>query len=374
MTIKRPDVLVVGSGVIGCSIAYSLAKRGAAVTVLERDTPGGVASRASAGMLVPTAEGLPKGPLLNLALRGLKMFPSLAQELLEEGGMDVEYSPSGVILPAYTEEEAAEQQKRAQTDRRGLRWLSRAEALEHEPLLGTWPHGALYQPNEGHVNPVKLTDGFTQAAARRGVAFHYGVEVDGLLRHGKRVTGVRTGTTEWQADAVVVAAGSWSGTLARRVGITVDVQPVRGQVVLLKALPQPLRSIVFGHPGYIVPRGDGTLLVGASQEFVGFENRPTAGNLAMLLEASRRLVPVLEQATFLDTWTGLRPGSPDEAPILGPVPGLQGLALATGHFRNGILLSAVTGELMAEYLLHGTAAPLRPFGLERFGEPGQKKG
>lgn len=371
---KRPDVVVLGAGIIGCSIAYSLVKRGAAVTVLERDTPGGVTSRASAGMLVPTAEGLPKGPLLNLALRGLKMFPALAEELLEEGGVDVEYSPSGVILPAYTEEEAAEQQKRAETERRGLRWLSRAEALEHEPLLEPSLHGALFHPNEGHVHPVKLTDGLTQAAARRGAAFHFGVEVDGLVRQGARVVGVRTGGMEWQAGAVVVAAGSWSGAVARWAGVAVDVQPVRGQVVWLRAVPQPIRSVVFGQTGYIVPRRDGTLLLGATQEFVGFENRATAGNLAMLLEGGKRLVPVLEQATFLGTWSGLRPGSPDEAPILGPAPGLAGLALATGHFRNGILLSAITGELMAEYLLHGKGAPLEPFSVERFGEQKQKKG
>ncbi|MBM3947369.1 MAG: FAD-dependent oxidoreductase, partial [SAR202 cluster bacterium] len=289
MTMKRPDVLVVGAGVIGCSVAYSLVKRGASVTVLERDTPGGVTSRASAGMLVPTAEGLPTGPLLDLALRSLKMFPSLARELLEEGGVDVEYSPSGVLLPSYTEEEAGEQRRRAATEGQRLTWLTRAEALEREPLLGTWLHGALFQASEGHIHPVKLTDALTQAAARRGAAFHFGVEVDGFLRERKRVTGVRAGGTEWQAGTVVLAAGSWSRGLASREGFALDVKPVRGQVVSLRAVPQPLRSIVFGHPGYIVPRRDGTLLLGASQEMAGFQIRPTVGNLAMLLEAGKRL-------------------------------------------------------------------------------------
>jgi glycine oxidase len=373
MTVKRPDVLVVGAGVIGCSVAYALAKRGASVTVLERDTPGGVTSRASAGMLVPTAEGLPSGPLLDLALRSLAMFPSLAAALLEDGGVDVEYSPSGVLLPASTDEVAAELRARAKSGQDGLRWLSRAEALEREPLLEPSLHGALFQPNEGHVHPVRLTDGLTQAAARRGAAFHFGMEVDGLVRQGNRVVGVRTGGTEWHAGAVVLAAGSWSGALARWAGVAVDVLPVRGQVVSLRVVPQPIRSVVFGRPGYLVPRRDGTLLLGASQEWVGFENRSTAGNLAMLLEAGKRLVPVLEHATFLATWSGLRPGSPDEAPILGPAPGLEGLALATGHFRNGILLSAITGELMAEYLLHGKAQPLEPFSVERFSERQDKR-
>ncbi|MSQ12232.1 MAG: glycine oxidase ThiO [Dehalococcoidia bacterium] len=366
MTEKRPDVLIVGAGVIGCSIAHALVRRGAAVTVLERDYPGAVTSRASAGMLVPTAEGLPAGPMLNLAVQSLRLYPTLAETLREESGVDVEYSACGVLVPAFGDQAAQALKTRLSPDNPALQWLPRAVALEREPLLNPTLLGALFHPSEGQVNPAKLVEALTQAAARMGAAFHYGVAVDGLVRHGGRVAGVRTGSSEWHAGATVLAAGAWSGALSRWAGVPLDIQPVRGQVVSLRCVPQPLRTVVFGQPGYLVPRRDGTLLVGATQEWTGFENRATAGNTRMLLESAKRLLPALDSATFLDTWSGLRPASPDEQPVLGPVPGLDGLAVATGHFRNGVLLAPVTGELLAAYLLRGTAAPLKPFGVERF--------
>jgi glycine oxidase len=366
MTTRHPDFLIIGAGAIGAAIAHALARHGAAVTVLERDHPGGATSRAAAGMLTPTGEGIPPGPLRDLSLHSLRLYPDLARRVLDEAGVDIELSMCGVLLPAFTDEMASAYQARAsQEGPDGLRWLHRADALKHEPLLAESLRGALFHPTEGHVNGSRLTDGLTQAAARLGAAFHYGVEVSGLLRDSNHVLGVRAGGSDWHAGTVVLAAGAWSGDLAAQTGISLDIHPVRGQTISLRLVPQPIKHVIYGHPGYLVPRRDGTLTLGATQEWAGFDLRATAGNVRMLLETCRQVLPALDNATFLGVSTGFRPGSPDESPILGPVSGLTGLAVAIGHFRHGILLAPATGEFMADYLMHNRAAPLKPFSTDR---------
>ena len=362
------DVIIVGGGVIGCTIAYYLSKGGASVAVVERGEVGGEASGAAAGMLVPPAAALPGGPLRDLCLASLGAFPSLVGSLQQETGVDVQFLTAGILVVAETEEQG--QGLRQIVGRRelglfGFEWLEGEPLRLLEPGLSPALPGAAYSPGQHHVNPGHLTQALARAAAARGAELHQGTAVKGLLTRGGRVMGVRTGAGTIPADNVVLAAGPWTGVLARRLGVNVPTRPMRGQMLAYRS--SLVRNMISGTEGYLVPKAGGFLFAGATVEDVGFRRRTTKRALAGLRRMARTLVPSLRQAPVVDAWAGLRPGSPDGLPILGPVPGVEGLWVATGHFRNGILLAPVTGELMARSILKGRAVPeLAPFSPSRF--------
>jgi glycine oxidase len=364
------DVVIVGGGVIGCSIAYHLASAGASVTLFERNEVAGEASGAAAGMLAPLSESPRPGPFVELCLASLRLFPTLADALREETGIDIEYLPSGILRVALTEDEERELRHRLEWQRSlglPLEWVD-SEALRRlEPRL-TPARGALYSPQEHQVSAGRLTQALAQAAARRGVVFEQGVAVTGLLTHGRQVTGLRTSSGKVSAGRVVLAAGSWTGAFARRLGVPLPVRPVRGQMLAYADSAQTLRHIVWGEAAYLVPKANGFLFVGATVEDVGFRSATTVRGQRGLQRGARGLVPSLAHSEIASFWAGLRPGSPDGLPILGPVPGWDGLTVASGHFRNGILLSPITGRLMAQLLTEGrTEVSLAPFSPARFG-------
>lgn len=367
-----PDVIVIGGGVVGCAAAFFLAERGAQVTLLERDTTGAHASGAAAGMLAPIAESEDEGPFFDLCLRGLEQLAAVVPRLRERTGIDPLYSPCGVLRVALHEEESeALRSRAARLAHHGLRWLNAEEARSLEPGLTPEARGAIHSPREAHVSSPGLVRAYAAAAAAAGARLVEGAEVTGLTRSGGRVTGVRTAAGEMAAGAVVLAAGAWSGPLAREGGLRLPVEPVRGQILALDNLPGGPERIVWGGGAYLVPRRDGSVTVGATVERVGFDARVTAAGAASLLAAAPRLLPLLADATFRRAWAGLRPAAPDRLPVLGPAADVPGLFLATGHFRNGILLSAVTGELLADWILAGRAPwPQNPFAVERFQPPG----
>jgi glycine oxidase len=370
---RAADVAVVGGGVIGCAVAYYLARAGVRVAVLERNHIAAEASSAAAGMLAPLAEGAAPGPFLDLALASLSRFGPLAEELRDATGIDVELLTTGLLRPALDDAEAADYQASLAWQRNlglPLRWLDAAEVRALEALVTPDVRGAVYSEAEHQVNPPRLTKALARAAAARGAVLHLGAVVRGLLREGDRIVGVRLADGELRAEHVVLAAGAWAAACGEWLGLPVPVEPVKGQMLAV-APPPGLRGqlcrTLYGRHGYLVPKADGTIYVGATVERAGYDRRVTAAGIGDLLGLLRRLAPPLAEASFVRAWAGLRPGTPDHLPLLGPVPGLRGVSLAAGHYRNGILLAPITGELIAQAVLgQPTTLPLAPFSVERF--------
>lgn len=349
------DVLVVGGGVVGCSVAWHLAREGLSVTVLERGAIAGQASGAAAGMLAPLGEAESAGPFLEWGLRSLDRFESLAQELREVSGVDPEFVRSGILRVATDEAGAIELARQRERVGAELCWLSADELRRTAPLVTEAAHGALWSPREAHVRSPLLARAYARAAEACGARVEEGVPVMGLLRERSRVVGVETPDGVRPSAWVVLCAGSWTRTAAAWIGpgIDVPITPVRGQIVALDAPPAGLASIVWGAGGgvYLVPKLDGSVVVGATSERVGYDRRVTADGVAGLLRSAAQLVPALGDASFRGAWAGLRPESPDGLPLVGPVPTVDGLLLAAGHYRNGVLLSPATGELVADGVL-----------------------
>ncbi len=357
------DVIVVGGGVVGCAVAWFLAREGVAVTLLERGEIAGQASGAAAGMLAPLIEADPERDggrvLLRWGRHCLEQFPALVAELRESAGVDPEYRGSGLLRVARDPAEAAALERRA-----GLladaevSWLAPDAARALEPQLAPDLAGALHSPREGHVRSPLLVRAYAQAAARRGARIETGAPVMALVRERARVVGVETAEGRRAAGQVVLCAGSWTPSFAAGLGAPLPVAPVRGQIVSLDAPDPPFSSIVWGGSTYLVPKLDGSVAVGATEEHVGFDRRVTAAGVRGLLEDAARLVPSLADASFRGAWVGLRPETPDHLPLVGPVPTLDGLLVAAGHFRTGVLLSPATGEIVRDGVLgKGWAEP-----------------
>lgn len=367
---SNADVVVVGGGVIGCAIAYYLSREGARVVVLERGLIGGEASGSAAGMLAPLAEAHGPSPFLDLCLASHRLFPELTDTLRAEVGVDVEYVPSGLLRVAFSEDNEAELRSQIEWQERlgmGVRRIDGEAARGLEPLLSPRVRGAIHSPLEHQVNPGRLVQGLARAAEAQGAVIRQETAAAGLLRRGNRVTGVRLGDGTLSADSVVLAAGPWTKRLGAALGVRLPVKPVRGQMLALGGGPPPVRHMIWGPKGYVVPKPNGFVFVGATVEEVGYRKGTTARGLASLRRMANALVPPLSYGTHVDAWAALRPGSPDNLPILGAVPGWEGLWVASGHFRNGILLAPVTGQLMARSLLEGKEAEgLSPFSPARF--------
>ena len=359
------DVVIVGGGVIGCGLARELALRGAAVTVIEKTEPGAEASGAAAGLLAPQAEGLAQGPFFDLALESRRLYPEWTAALEEESGMEVGYRNTGILrcaLPgSATERDAFAWQRRA-----GLA-VEELDAGEIVALttgsVSEEIREAIFFPDEGVVDNRRLTRALWVAAERRGVEFLLGRTARRFLVRGGRCAGVETDQGPVAAEQAVNAAGAWAGFDP---DFPVPVEPVHGQLVEVESAAPALATVVESPDVYVVPRG-GSWLLGSTAERIGFEKRVTAGTVARLIAAAARLLPALENAAFRRAWSGLRPGTPDGLPVLGRGP-LPGLFLATGHFRNGILLAPVTALAMADCLAGSGSRDLSPFALGRFPE------
>jgi glycine oxidase len=369
---RSPDVIVVGGGVIGCAMAYYLAREGVGVEVIERGEIGSEASGAAAGMLAPLAEVEDAGPFQELCIESLRMFPSLAETLRDETGIDIEYLPTGILRVARDEAEERRLRDLAACPgclpavRHGLplHWLDPQELRVFEPALSPEMRGALYSPQERQVNADRLTQAFVRAAAARGATLRRNLAVRRLLTRNGRVEGVRTADGDTAAGHVVLAAGPWTRSLAASLGIDLPLFPVRGQMLALPSKSAP-RQVVWGSDGYLVPKANGLVFAGATVEKVGFRRRTTAAGLRGLAKMASSLAPRLGAFAPVDSWAGLRPCSADGLPLLGPLPGWEGVSVATGHYRNGILLSPVTGRFMAR-AIKGDAGALTAFEPERF--------
>ncbi|MBA3472781.1 MAG: glycine oxidase ThiO [Rubrobacter sp.] len=366
------DLAIVGGGVIGCSVAYHATRLGARVALVEAERIGSGASGAAAGMLNAQAEAHEPGPFLDLLLSSRRLHKPLGEELYEATGLDPEYVWAGTLRVATDEASretfAAEHSWQRE---RGLaaRWLDADEVHELEPNLSPRSVAALYLPEDGQVNPPRLVQALALGATLGGARLMEATRVEGLVVEGRRVTGIRTAREKISAGAVVLAGGASSTLLSEELGVRLPVHPVKGEILAVNARPAPVRANAWGSECYVVPKRDGRVVVGATEEPGVYDRRPSLGGVAHLSRAAVNLVPELSRAPFASAWGGLRPGTPDGWPILGPVEGWEGLFLATGHYRNGVLLSAVTGESIAALAL-GEASPfdISPFLQGRFAE------
>ncbi|AXG77398.1 glycine oxidase ThiO [Streptomyces paludis] len=371
------DVLVIGGGIIGLVTAWRAALRGLRTAVADPD-PGGGAARVAAGMLAAVTE-LHHGEqtLLGLNLASAERYPAFVAELEEASGQDTGYRACGTLAVALDADDRAElRELHALQLRSGLtaEWLTGRECRRLEPMLAPGVRGGLRVDGDHQIDPRRLATALLTACERAGVVFHR-ARAERLSVVRERATGaVLADGRALTADQVVLAAGSLSGRLA---GVPDDarppVRPVKGQVLRL-TVPRPyapflsrtVRAVVRGSHVYLVPRENGELVVGATSEELGWDTTVTAGGVYGLLRDAHELVPGLTELPLTETRAGLRPGTPDNAPLLGPT-ALPGLHLATGHYRNGVLLTPVTGDAMGELLATGTLpAAARPFTPLRF--------
>lgn len=369
-----PRVAVIGAGVIGLGIAWRLAQRGAIVTVFDKDLAGQGASHAAAGMLAACIEAEPgEEALVALGRRSQRLWPAFAAELKDVSGVDVDLRQEGTLYVALT----ADDQARLTHDlgfhkSLGLpvEWISAAAARKREPHLGGRLTGALFSPEDHQVENRKLAQALRLSAERAGVTIRENCPVARVLLADDRARGVvLEGGDTVEADAVVLAAGAWSRQIEGvPAALRPPVRPLKGQMIALRMEPAaPLVThVIWGPNIYIVPRNDGRLLLGATVEEKGFDATLTAGGVLALLEAAWRVIPAIEELPIAEMWVGHRPGSRDDAPILGPS-AVPGLAYATGHHRNGILLTPVSADAVAGLVLDGTVeAAIQPFGMARF--------
>jgi len=357
------DVVVVGGGVIGLSCAWRLAQRGARVAVVERGEPGQGATRVAAGMLAPVGEltfGEPE--LLELTLAAARLYPEFVAELEAGSGESTGYERLGALHVALDRDEA-EQLRRVHDLQRSLNleveWLAPRRCRELEPGLTPSFHGGVLAAGEAAIDPRALTQALAVALRAEGGELLSGTKVVGGTFEAARLAGVRTSKgEELRADAVVLAAGAWSGAAewlpehARP-----SVRPVKGQMVELRARNEEpvVRHILASERVYLVPRPDGRLIAGATVEEMGFDTAVTVGGVHELLREAYRLLPDVAEMELLGAAAGLRPGTPDNLPLVGPG-AIEGLVLATGHFRNGILLAPITADAVAATLA-GTEPP-----------------
>ena len=363
------DVAVVGGGVIGCSVAYHAARCGASVALFEAGRIASGASGAAAGMLAAQAEAHEPGPLLDLLLESRGMHRALGEELYEKTGLDSEHVWVGTMRVAADEEARERLQSSYLWQReRGLcaRWLGGEEARELEPALSPRVLAALYLPEDGQVNSPWLVRALALAAELEGARVEEFARVDGLLMRGSHTVGVRTAEGETAAGSVVLAGGVWSAALAASIGASVPVFPVKGEILSVLPRKTLIRANVWEGRCYMVPKRDGRVMIGATEEPGSYDPRPTLGGVATLSSAAVELVPGVSGARFAEAWGGLRPGTPDGRPILGPVEGRDGLLLAVGHYRNGVLLAPITGQTIAALALgEPPSADVSPFHLQR---------
>ncbi|HEY8470198.1 MAG TPA: glycine oxidase ThiO [Longimicrobiales bacterium] len=368
-----PDVVIIGGGGIGCACAWELAGRGLRVVVVERGTPGREATWAAAGMLSALSDGDHPADLLLLARASRDRYPSFVEALRQATGVELAYRTPGSLRVALSDGDAASLQRWVAHQREAgfeAEWLDADAVRRLEPSLAAAVRGGALARAEQHIDNRRLGRALWAAATAAGARFRLGVPATRILGADTgRVTGVELATGERiEAGAVVLAAGCWSGLLS---GLprALPVAPVRGQMLALEAVPPPIGRIVMTTRCYLIPDAGGRVLVGATVEQAGFHAVVTPAGLRHLADAACAAAPVLADAPVAEVWAGLRPGTPDGLPVLGPDPEVPNLVYATGHHRNGILLVPITARVVGDVVLGTTpAVPLEPFSPARFKE------
>ncbi|MFN9608513.1 MAG: glycine oxidase ThiO [Pseudanabaena sp.] len=342
------DVLIIGGGIIGLSTAIALSQKGASVTVVERDICGQGATWAAAGMRAPEAERL-EGSLLGFGIRSRDMYPQWIANLMRLSGLDCGYWCCGMIAPSIEESDHQIIAKYPQ-------YISREESHKRQSGLGEVVLGSLWLPEDGQVNNRKLTQALLTAARSLSIKILEGVNVYQIVRDHQRdhqrVTHLDTSVGKLQSDRYVLATGAWSRSL-----LPLPVKPIKGQMLSVFDRDRQLQRVIYAPSCYIVPRQDGTIVIGATVEDKGFEQGITAVGITQLLNRAISVYPAIANMPITETWWGFRPYAPDEIPILG-ASDYENLVLATGHYRNGILFAPITAKLISDFIIDGITNPI----------------
>jgi glycine oxidase len=373
-----PRVIIVGGGVIGLSIGWQLAKAGCGVSIYERNYAGRSASWSAAGMLAPLAEvHFEEKALLQLGNLSLQMYPEWVEALEADSGMSVGYRTEGTLIVGLDQDDARELKHLYESQQflnLPCKWLTGAEAREMEPLLSPKVTAAIFSPNDHQVDNRLMVEALIVAYQRAGGSLYENMPVEKIEIRDVKARGVWVEGVLDNGDVIVLAAGCWSNEIEGLPGIVKPpLRPVKGQILALQMeagviLQKVIRTIRAKYltDVYLAPKNDARLVIGATNEEMGFDTRLTAGGLFELLRGAWEAVPGVYDLPIVETWTGLRPGSRDNAPILGET-AVENLVMATGHYRNGILLAPVTAREIAALVLTGqTSEVIAPFQLSRF--------
>jgi len=359
---RKQDVIVVGAGVVGLLAARELNRAGFSVTVVERGLTGREASRAAAGILSTLFPWRSPKPLALLSRWSQSSYAMLADDVRRASGIDPEWTPSGLLCFDLKDRDAA--LAWAQTTGRAIDLLEAHEVRRQEPALAEHARPAIFLPGIAHIHISRFLRALREAMLNEGIPIKEDTAVTSLMEKGGKIQGVRTENGELHAEHVVIAAGAWSNGLAETVGIRVPVEPVRGQIIQFRGPPGLLGRVLSEGEHYLLARRGGEILVGSTREHVGFDKDITAAAREELTKVAADLLPVLKGATPARQWSGIRPGSPEGVPYIGPHPKMQGLWFNTGHYANGVTLAPGSARLLAD-LMAGRApildpAPYRP--------------
>jgi glycine oxidase len=366
----KKRIVIIGGGVIGSSIAWRLAREGNTVTVLDKGRIGREASWAAAGMIAPQAEAQAAGPFFQLSLRARDGFETMLELLRADTDVDPEYDRVGILYLALNESERNELKQRAEWQAAAggvVEELTPSAARKIEPAISPETVYALHLPLERRVENRKLTLAYITAALSKGAVLIEGVTARQVLVERGSATGVLVNDGRvFKADIIINAAGAWSGEI-QGLNDSCDTYPVRGQIVCFEARPGQLQSSVFSLGGYLVPRRDGRILAGSTMEEAGFDKSVTLAGLTKITSAALDMTPGLSDLPLREVWSGLRPATRDFLPVLGASPSVPNFIYATGHFRSGILLSGITGEIIADLVeARKPDLDLTPFSASRF--------
>jgi glycine oxidase len=365
------EVAIIGGGVIGLAIARALALRGVRdVLIIERANLGAEASSAAAGMLAPQAEADSADDFFRLCCQSRDLYPTFARSLNEETGIDIELETSGTLYLAFTEEDEHELAERFEWQARAgleVERLSAESARMIEPRISADVRAALRFPLDTQVENRRLISALAAANEALGVGVLTSVSVESLNVKRNCVAGIETSRGFIACEKVVIACGAWTTQILSEALPNPRIEPVRGQMVSFEATPQIARHVIFSPRGYIVPRRDGRLLAGSTSEHAGFDKRVTAAGVQSIVTSALEISPSIAALPLTSSWAGLRPRASDGLPVLGPCAEIAGVFYATGHYRNGILLTPITGELLARAIVdEEISLPLQIFSPDRF--------
>lgn len=347
------DCVVIGAGLIGMLSAYELANAGMQVTVLERGQPARESSWAGGGILSPLYPWRYPDPVNELANWSQRVYPDLCRQLEESSGIDPQWTPSGLMIVDIDDRQSVQQWM----ERFGatLEWLDGTDAHNLEPGLGLDPETVAWLPEVAQVRNPRFAQALRAVLVNKGVEIRPDCPAQGWIIEAERIKAVRTPVGEVGADCFVIASGAWSTGLLQSTGINLPVEPVRGQMILYKGPPGLVSPIILYKGRYVIPRRDGRVLVGSTLEYVGFDKHTTQQGLEDLRQSAIGLIPALAALPIEKQWAGLRPGSPDGIPLVGPHPGIDNLYINTGHFRNGVVLGPATARILADHVLKRSA-------------------
>jgi glycine oxidase len=352
--LKSQKIIIIGGGLIGLSIAEQLLRRGHKPIVLDKGPFAKEASWAGAGYLDLRDAAHMGGDFLRLCRLSYDLFPHWVERMKQDSGIDPEYLLCGSLGLVFNgEEENVIKHIESITSFNGLQseWLTPKAAWQREGHLSDKLKAAWFLPQTCQIRSPRLAQALLKVLEKGKATLRENQEVRGFIRQGEKILGVKTSSGDLEADQVLVAGGAWTGGLLDILGISIPMKPIRGQVVLFKAEPGLLRHVLFSSSAYLVPRLDGRIYVGSTQEDAGFDKSTTKEGIEKLTQGAYRAIPALEKTKVEATWSGLRPKGVDDLPSLGKIPGVENLWIAAGHFTHGILLSAATGHLMAQALL-----------------------